>query len=200
MAQGFTIWLTGLPASGKSEIAVRLEDALLERGLDVERIDEGEIREQWLSSLGFEKPEGEGLVRFLGHMGHLLTRNGVIAVAAAVSPYQEIRNEIRSQIGSFVEVYLKCAVETCEKQDASGNYEKARHGDLKNFTGIDAPYEEPIHPEIILETDQETIEEGLKKILKTLEIMDLIPKIAGDDYNAEEEEKITKRLKDLGYI
>ncbi len=200
MAQGFTLWLTGLPASGKTEIAARLEDSLLERGLDVEKIDEGEVREQWLPSLGFKKPEGEGLVRFLGHMCHLLTRNGVIAIAAAVSPCQESRNEIRSQIGNFVEVYLKCAAATCEKQDSSGNYEKARKGALKDFTGIDAPYEEPIQPEILLEPDKESIEEGIKKILKTLEIMGLIPKVAGDNYNEEEEEKITKRLKDLGYI
>ena len=200
MTQGFTLWLTGLAASGKSELAERLEEALLERGQDVEKIDEGEIREQWLTSLGFEKPEGDGLVRFLGHVCNLLTRNGVITIAAAVSPYLEIRNELRSQIGNFVEVYLKCPVEACEKNDSSGNYQRARAGELKNFSGLDAPYEEPVQPEILLETEQADVEDSIKKVLKTLEIMGLIPKIAGDDYNEEEEQKITKRLKDLGYI
>ncbi len=107
MAQSFTLWLTGLPSSGKAEIARNIEDALLERGLDAERIDEEEIREQWLPGLGREKEAGDGLQRFLGHVCHMLTRNGIIAVAASVSPHQEIRNEMRSQIGSFVEVYVK---------------------------------------------------------------------------------------------
>jgi len=200
MAQGFTLWLTGLAASGKSELADRLEEALLERGLDVEKIDEGEIRQQWLASLGFEKSEGDGLVRFLGHICNLLTRNGVVTIAAAVSPYLEIRNELRGQIGNFVEVYLKCPAEACEKKDASGNYQRARAGELKDFSGVDAPYEEPVQPEIILETDQGDVEDSTKKVLKTLEIMGLIPRMAGGDYNEEEEEKITKRLKDLGYI
>jgi len=200
MAQGFTLWLTGLAASGKTELADRLEEALLERGLDVEKIDEGEIRQQWLAALGFEKQEGDGLVRFLGHVCNLLTRNGVITIAAALSPCLEIRNELRSQIGNFVEVYLKCPVEACEEKDTSGNYQRARAGELKGFAGVDAPYEEPVQPEILLETEQADVEESTKTVLKTLEIMELIPKVSGDDYNEEEEQKITKRLKDLGYI
>ena len=200
MAQGFTLWLTGLPASGKTEIAARVEESLLERGLDAERIDEGEIREQFLPGIGFERPEWEALIRFLGHVCNLLTRNGAIAVAAAVSPYQESRNELRSQIGRFVEVYVKCPAEACERKDTSGNYQRARKGDLKGFTGIDAPYDEPIQPEILLDAEREDVEASVKTILKTLEILDFIPKGAGSDYDEEEEEKITKRLKDLGYI
>ena len=200
MAQGFTLWLTGLPASGKTEIATRVEESLLERGLDAERIDEGEIREQFLPGIGFERPEWECLIRFLGHVCNLLTRNGAIAVAAAVSPYQESRNELRSQIGRFVEVYVRCPPEACEKKDTTGNYERARKGDLKGFTGIDAPYDEPIQPEILLDAEREDVEASVKTILKTLEILHFIPKGAGSDYDEEEEEKITKRLKDLGYI
>lgn len=200
MAQGFTIWLTGLPASGKTEVAARVEESLLERGLDAERIDEGEIREQFFPRVGFERPEWEGLIRFLGHVCNLLTRNGAIAVAAAVSPYQESRNELRSQIGRFVEVYVKCPAEACEKKDTTGNYERARKGELNGFTGIDAPYDEPIQPEILLDAENEDAETSAKTILKTLEILDFIPKGAGSDYDEEEEEKITKRLKDLGYI
>lgn len=200
MAQGFTLWLTGLPASGKTAIATSLEESLLERGLDVERLDEGEIRETWLPSLGFDPIEGDGLTRFMGHVCNLLTRNGVIAVAAAVSPSQEIRNELRSQIGSFGEVFVKCAAEKCEKQDSSGNYQKARKGDLTGFPGVNAPYEEPVNPEILLEAGEEDVEQCTKKIIRTLELLDWIPKVAGSDYDEEEEAKIAKRLKDLGYI
>jgi len=153
MAQGFTVWLTGLPASGKSAIATQVEESLLERGLDVERLDEGEIRTAWLPTSGFDKGEGDGVTRLVGHVCHLLSRNGVIAVAAAVSPSQEIRNELRSLIGRFVEVFVNCPVEDCEKRDDTGNYERARKGELKGFTGMDAPYEAPVNPEILLETD-----------------------------------------------
>jgi len=200
MAQGFTVWLTGLPASGKSAIATHLEESLLERGLDVERLDEGEIRTEWLPTLGFDKGEGDGATRLVGHVCHLLSRNGVIAVAATVSPSQEIRNELRSLIGRFVEVFVNRPVEDCEKLDETGNYERARKGELKGFTGVDAAYEAPVNPEIVLETDKEEVEQCTNKVLRTLELLDWIPKVAGSDYNEEEEAKITKRLKDLGYI
>lgn len=200
MAQGFTLWLTGLPASGKTEIAARLEESLLERGLDAERIDEGEIREQFLPDVGFDRQTWEGLIRLLGNICNLLTRNGAIAVASTVSPYQDTRNELRSQIGRFVEVYVKCPAEICEKRDKTGHYERARKGERKGFTGVDAPYEEPVQPEILLDAEHEDVETSVRTILRTLEIMDLIPKGAGSDYDQAEEEKITKRLKDLGYI
>jgi adenylylsulfate kinase len=200
MAQGFTVWLTGLPASGKSEIATRVEESLLERGLDAERIDEGEIREQFFPGLGFEKESAEGLVQFLGHVCNLLTRNGAIAVAAAVSPSQDGRNEIRSQVGTFVEVHLKSRPEVCAQRDSTGNYDRARKGELRGFPGVDAPYDEPIQPEILIDAENEDVEAATRTILKTLEILGLIPKGAGSDYDEAEEEKITKRLKDLGYI
>jgi adenylylsulfate kinase len=195
MAQSFTLWLTGLPASGKTEIATRIEESLLERGLDAERIDEREIREHYFPGLGFGRPESDGLVRFMGHVCNLLTRNGAIAVAAAVSPCQETRNEIRSRIGTFVEVYLKCSAEACKQNDASG-----RRGDMKGLTGVDAPYEEPLRPEILIDRETGNTDEAVRTILRTLEILNLIPKGAGSDYDEAEEEKITKRLKDLGYI
>ncbi len=175
MAQGFTLWLTGLPGSGKTEIAIRVEESLLERGLDAERLDEGEIREQFLPGLGSEKEASEGLVRLLGHVCNLLTRNGAIAVASSVSPDQATRNEVRSQIGTFVEVYVKSSA-------------------------VDASYEEPIQPEILIDGGSEDVEASTRTVLKTLEILGLIPKGAGSDYDEAEEEKITKRLKDLGYI
>ncbi|MEW6442677.1 MAG: adenylyl-sulfate kinase [bacterium] len=200
MAQGFTLWLTGLPASGKSAIAARLEESLLERGLEAERLDEGEIRQSWLPSLGHGAGERDGLTRLIGHFCNLLTRNGIVTIAASISPSQEIRNEIRSQIGRFVEVHVRCPAEVCAQRDASGNWARARAGELSGFVGADVPYEEPTNPEILLEADREDTEQAAKKIVRTLEILDWIPKAAGGDYDAADEAKITKRLKDLGYI
>lgn len=200
MAQGFTVWITGLPACGKSAIAARLEEILLERGLDAERLDEGEIRQSWLPSLGFGRAERDGLTRLLGHICHLLTRNGAVAVAAAVSPSREIRNELRSLIGRFVEVHVKCPAEVCRQRDTSGQYEQAFQGRLTDFVGVDVPYEEPLHPEIVLEPGEEDPDIGTRKIVRTLEVLEWIPRVAGSDYDAADEEKITKRLKDLGYL
>jgi adenylylsulfate kinase len=200
MTQGFTVWVTGLPASGKTEIATLLEESMLERGLDVERVDAGEVRETWLPGLGFQAAEDAGLTRLMGHVCHMLTRNGVITVAADVSPSQDVRNEIRSQIGRFVEVYLKCPADACLERDSTGNWDKARAGQLTGFPGADAPYEEPVNPEVLVETAGQDAETCAKQVLRTLEIMEWIPREEGSDYNEAEEEKITKRLKDLGYI
>lgn len=200
MAQGFTLWLTGLPAAGKTEIATLLEESLLERGLDAERVDEGEVRETWLPGLGFAPADQDGLGRFLGHVCHMLSRNGVIAVAASGSPARDVRDEIRSQIGRFLEVHLRCTPEQCADRDPTGNWARARAGELKAFPGVDRPYEEPVNPEVVLDPAGEGAEACAKQVLRTLEIMEWIPREEGSDYDAEEEEKITKRLKDLGYI
>jgi adenylylsulfate kinase len=200
MGQGFTIWITGLPGSGKTTLARNLEEGLLERGLNVERLDGGEIRANWLQGLGYTTGEREGFIRLLGHVCTLLTRNGVIAIGAAVSPYRELRNELRGGIGRFVEVYMKCPAAICEQRDTTGLYQKARSGELTDFTGVSAPYEEPTNPEIVLESDRESPEACCRKVLRTLEILGYIPEMQGRDYSEEDEAKITKRLKDLGYI
>lgn len=200
MAQGFTVWITGLPGCGKSEIAARVEEILLERGADAERLDESEVRANWLPSLGYGRADQDGLTRFLGHVCHLLTRNGVFVVAAAVSASREVRNELRGLIGRFVEVHVKCPAEVCRKRDKSGLYEQALQGRLKDFVGVDIPYEEPLHPEIVLEPGEEDPDVGARKIIRTLEVLEWIPRVAGRDYDAEDEQKITKRLRDLGYL
>lgn len=200
MTQGLTVWVTGLPGSGKTEISALLEEALLERGLDAERLDEGALRQAWLPTLGFTPSEEDGLNRLMGHVSHLLSRNGAIAVAAAVSPSQEVRNEIRSQAGRFVEVYLRCPPKTCRRRDATGNREKALQGAVPGVPGADRPYEEPVNPEVLLNTESDEPEACVKQVLRTLELMEWIPRQEGSDYNPAEEAKITKRLKDLGYI
>jgi adenylyl-sulfate kinase len=200
MVQGVTVWITGLPGSGKATLARTLEERLLERGLAVERLDGGEIRTRWLPGLGCSTKDREGFIRFLGHVCTLLTRNGVITIAAAVSPYQELRNELRAAIGRFVEVYLKCPVAICEQRDTTGAYQKARSGQIKEFTGVSAAYEEPTNPELLLETDKESPEACCEKIIQTLEILGYIPMVEDREYSEEDEVKITKRLKDLGYL
>jgi len=200
MAQGFTIWVTGLPAAGKTAIATLLEESLLERGLDAERLDAGEIRETWLPGLSFRPGDADGLSRLVGHFCHMLTRNGVIAVAADTSASREARDEIRSRIGRFVEVHAKCPPDTCRERDPAGNWDRARAGEIHGFPGVDVRYEEPVNPEVVVDTSGESAEACAKQVLRTLEIMEWIPREEGSDYNPAEEEKITKRLKDLGYI
>jgi len=192
MAQGLTLWLTGLPGSGKTQVAARLEEALLERGLDAERLDEGEIRSTWLPRLGFDPSDEDGLNRLLGHVCSLLTRNGVIAVAAAISPSREVRDEIRSQVGRFMEVHLRRPPQRGPGGDPPGS--------PAGRAGAGRPYEEPVNPEVLLEAGLEDPATCAKQVLRTLELMEWIPRDEGSDYDPEEEKKITQRLKDLGYI
>jgi len=199
--KGFTLWFTGLSGSGKSTLAHRIEEILLERGMKVEVLDGDVVRQNLSKGLGYSKEDRDINIRRIGWVCHILTRNEVVAIAAAISPYKEIRNENRRLIGRFVEVYCKCPIECLKGRDPKGLYEKAIRGEIKNFTGVNDPYEPPEHPEIIAETDKESVDESVNKIIRTLELMGCIP--AGEDsedYTAEEEEKIKKRLKDLGYI
>jgi adenylylsulfate kinase len=200
MTEGFTIWITGLPGSGKTSLARDLEESLLERGLDVERLDAGDIRRAWLPTLGYTRQEQTGYLRLLGHFCNLLTRNGAIVIVAAVSPYQELRKELRDQIGRLIEVYLKCPLEICEQRDQSGMFMKARSGEIGEFPGISLPYEESEITEVVLESDRASPEDCCAKVLKTLEVLGNIPEVKWQEYDQEEEAKIAQRLKDLGYL
>ncbi len=199
--KGFTLWFTGLPCSGKSTLAERLEGILLERGLKVEVLDGDVVRTNLSKGLGFSKKDRDTNIRRIGFVCNLLTRNDVAAIAAAVSPYKEIRDEVREMIGRFVEVFVKAPVDVLKERDVKGMYKKALAGEIKNFTGVDDPYEEPQKPEVLVETDKESVDESVAKIVRTLEVLEYIPPAQGeDDYSAEEEEKIKERLKALGYI
>ena len=199
--KGFTLWFTGLSGSGKSTLAHKVEEILLERGMKVEVLDGDVVRQNLSKGLGYSKEDRDTNIRRIGWVCHLLTRNDVVAIASAISPYKEIREENRKLIGRFVEVYCKADIETLKKRDPKGLYEKALRGEIKNFTGVDDPYEPPDNPEIICETDKESVEESVNKIIRTLELMGYIPPAdSSQDYSPEEEEKIKKRLKDLGYI
>lgn len=169
--KGVTLWFTGLPSSGKSTLARMLERQFRKWGAKVELLDGDVVRTHLSKGLGFSREDREINVKRIGFVCHLLTRNGVVAIASAVSPYRETRDFNRRMIGQFVEIYVKTPVEECEKRDVKGLYKKARSGELKGFTGVDDPYEEPQNPEIVCETAAETPEQSAEKILKRLEAL-----------------------------
>ena len=166
--KGFTVWFTGLPCSGKSAIANRVAQVLKEKGLKVERLDGDIVRQSLTRDLGFSPEDRNENIRRVTFVAKLLTRNGVAVLSSFVSPYREIRNYARKEIGNFIEVYVKCPVEVCIQRDVKGMYKKAMAGEIKDFTGISAPYEEPENPELVLETNKETIEESVKKVISKL--------------------------------
>ena len=174
MQKGFTLWFTGLSGSGKSTLAQMISKEFLKRGIKHEVLDGDVVRTNLSKGLGFSKEDRDTNIRRIGFVCSLLTRNGVVAIAAAISPYRAIRDENRKNIGDFVEVYVKCALKICEQRDTKGLYEKARAGDLPNFTGISDPYEHPLNPEVVCETDRETPEESAIKILHKLKDMGYI--------------------------
>ncbi len=168
MMKGITLWFTGLPCSGKSTVADEVAKILKEKGFKVERLDGDILRKHISKGLGFSKEDRFENLRRAGFIAKLLTRNGVIVLASFVSPYREIRNELRKEIGSFAEVFVKASVDTCIKRDVKGMWKKAISGEIKNFTGWDDPYEEPENPELVLNTDVESVEESVNKVLEFL--------------------------------
>jgi len=198
---GFTLWFTGLPCSGKSTLAERVEEILLERGMNVEVLDGDEVRKNLTKGLGYSKEDRDTNIRRIGWVCKLLSRNGAVAIAAAISPYAEIRNEVRASVDRFVEVYVKAELDSLVERDVKGMYKKAIAGEIKNFTGVDDPYEPPEKPEVLVDTDKETVEESTDKIIRTLEMLGYVPTVeGGNEYSPEEEEEIKTRLQDLGYI
>ncbi|TET78915.1 MAG: adenylyl-sulfate kinase [Candidatus Cloacimonadota bacterium] len=172
--RGFTLWFTGLPCSGKSAVANRTAEMLKEQGLKVERLDGDVVRKSLTRDLGFSKKDRDENIRRVTFVAKLLTRNGVAVLTSFISPYREVRAYAREEIGNFIEVYAKCSLEVCIKRDVKGMYEKALKGEIKEFTGISDPYEEPLEPEILLETDKESIEESASKVIDRLKEMGYI--------------------------
>jgi len=169
MGKGVTVWFTGLPCSGKTTIADRLAEILREKGKKVERLDGDIVRQGLTRDLGFSKEDRDKNIERVTFVAKLLTRNDVIVLATFVSPYRDRRQKTREEIGEYVEVYVKASVETCIKRDVKGMYKKALAGEIINFTGIDDPYEEPVNPEIVVDTEHESVEESVKKVLNYLE-------------------------------
>ena len=169
LLKGVTIWFTGLPSSGKSTIARLLERQFRKWQLKVELLDGDVIRTNLSKELGFSREGRDANIKRVGFVCHLLTRNGIAALASVVSPYRETRNYNRKLIGQFIEVYVKATPAACEIRDVKGLYKKARAGELKGFTGVDDPYEEPLKAEVVCETENETPEQSAEKVIRKLE-------------------------------
>jgi 3'-phosphoadenosine 5'-phosphosulfate synthase len=168
MSSGFVVWFTGLSGSGKSTLAAMLSAELRARGVHVEVLDGDEVRTHLSKGLSFSKEDRDTNIRRIGYVAKLCARSGACAMTAAISPYQAIRDEQRAQIGRFVEVYCRCEIPILAERDAKGLYKKALAGEIKNFTGIDDPYEAPANPEVVVDTGVETKEDSLAKILAKL--------------------------------
>ena len=176
--RGAIVWFTGLSGSGKSTLALGLERMLLERGCRSYVLDGDNVRHGLNKNLGFSPEDREENIRRIGEVAHLFADAGVIAVTAFISPYAKDRKGARdlADEGDFVEAYCRCSLDACEERDPKGLYKKARAGEIKQFTGIDAPYEAPENPEVILDTDHETLEESLAGIISYLEKKNIIPR------------------------
>ena len=166
---GFTIWFTGLSGAGKSTLARAIERHLKAIDRNVEVLDGDIVRTHLSKGLGFSREDRDTNIKRIAFVCNLLTRNGVVSIAAAISPYREARAWARKEIGNFVEVYVKCPLKVCRQRDVKGLYKLADEGKIKNFTGVDDPYEEPEHPDLVIETDKETVEESVTRIFARLE-------------------------------
>jgi adenylylsulfate kinase len=169
--KGVTIWLTGLSGSGKSTIAVEIEHALIENKHQAYILDGDNIRHGLNKNLGFSPEDRTENIRRIGEVAKLFTEAGIITITAFISPYREDRDAVRRLLndGEFIEVHVKCPLDVCEKRDTKGLYKKARAGEVKDFTGISAPYEEPLNPELTIDSSKLTVEESTRAVLNYLE-------------------------------
>ncbi len=177
-SKGVTIWLTGLPSAGKSTIAEIVESELRARGLPVEVLDGDVVRTNLSKGLGFSREDRDINIRRIAFVSDLLTRNGVVVIVAAVSPYRNTRDEARQTIGRFFEVHVKCPIDVLVERDVKGLYAQALRGEISNFTGVSDPYEDPEHPEVVIETHLESAEESAIKVLAELERLGYLPSSA----------------------
>jgi adenylyl-sulfate kinase len=171
VSEGFTLWFTGLSGAGKSTISTMVAQQLRERGLRVELLDGDVVRTNLSKGLGFSKEDRDENVRRIGFICEMLSRHGVAAIAAAISPYRSIRDEVRSKTKKFVEVYVECPLDTLVQRDVKGLYKRALAGEIDNFTGVSDPYEPPLNPEVVVKTSQESPEQSVAAIMAKLEAL-----------------------------
>ena len=166
--RGVTLWLTGLSGAGKSTLARAVARELEERGRRVEILDGDEVREHLSKGLGFSRADRDTNIRRIGYVARLLARNGVDVISAAISPYRDVRDELRAQIPGFVEIYVKASLDTCVGRDVKGLYRKALAGEIPNFTGVSDPYEEPLAPHLVIDTERESVAESTTRVVQYL--------------------------------
>ena len=203
----FTLWFMGLPASGKSTLAKQIEGYLREDRIDVENLDGDEIRKNMHPDLGFSREEREINNRRTAFICKLLNRNGIACVTGMITPFRDSQQMVRDIIeptGDFVLIYVKCSVEKCAERDPKGLYEKAKQGKIEKFTGINHPFQEPLNPDIVVDTEGSTVEESVQHIRRKLSDMEVLSEVADSDYGMdithEEEKEIKERLEDRGYL
>jgi len=196
LKKGFVLWFTGLSGAGKSTLADLLQIKLKGRGLAVERLDGDTFREAMGADLGYTRAERELNVRRACYVAKLLARNGVIVLASFISPYREMRASCRQEIEHFLEVYVKCPLAALIRRDPHGLYKKALAGEIRHFTGISDPYEEPLEPEIIVDTDQQDIAQSLAGIISWLEEHGYLEKVRPPQVDPQ----LTEHLRTLGYL
>lgn len=190
MARGFVVWLTGLPGAGKSTIARRLAVELSAMGCRPEMLDGDEVRTTLSKGLGFSKEDRDTNIRRIGYVSRLLARHGAAVLVAAVSPYREVRDEVRAATPGFVEVHVHCSIDELVRRDVKGLYSRALAGDLPNFTGVSDPYEAPLHPDVRLDTERQTVDESVQSVLRTLvqlgHVHDVVAECFGDEGDRDE--------------
>jgi len=174
MNEGFTLWFTGMSGAGKSTLANLVAEELRRRHHRVEILDGDEVRTNLSKGLGFSKEDRDTNIRRIGYVCNLLARNGVIAISAAISPYRNVRDEVRATHQRFVEVYMKCPLDKLVERDVKGLYKKALAGEIPVFTGVSDPYEEPLSPELVIQSDSETVEQSFRKLISRLEALSYI--------------------------
>jgi adenylyl-sulfate kinase len=172
--KGFTLWFTGLSGAGKSTISERIYNRLKIEGAKVELLDGDVVRTHLSKGLGFSKEDRDTNIRRIGFVSELLSRNGVIALVAAISPYREVREEVRGRIGNFIEVHVHCPVEVLAERDVKGLYKKAIAGEIGSFTGVSDPYEPPANPEVTIDSSKESVDASVEKVWDKLRELGLI--------------------------
>lgn len=203
----FTLWFMGRPASGKSTIAARVEDKLVEQGYPIENLDGDDLRKNLHPDLGFSREERRTNNRRTAYIAKLLNRNEIPVVVGMITPFRDSQEQARNIIeneGEFVLIHVKCSVETAEERDPKGLYQKAREGKIEKFTGINHPFQEPLKPEIVVDTEEQSVNEAVEHIVGQLEERGILDERLEDEYNFpithNEEQKVLERLNDLGYL
>src|SRR5580704_11786684 len=177
---GFVVWFTGLSGAGKSTLAAMLSAEIVRRGVHVEVLDGDEVRTHLSKGLGFSKEDRDTNIRRIGYVARLVARSGGVAITAAISPYREVRSEIRAQTPGFVEVFARAPLDTLVERDVKGLYKKAIAGEIANFTGISDPYEEPLHPDVVCDTSRESVDQSLAKVIAALERLGHLDREVGE--------------------
>jgi adenylylsulfate kinase len=203
----FTLWFMGRPSAGKSTLASRVEDRLVDRGYQIENMDGDEIRKHLHPELGFSREDRGTNNRRTAYIAKLLNRNDIPVIVGMITPFRDSQEQARDIVedeGEFILIYVKCSVEAAEERDPKELYEQARQGKIEKFTGINHPFQEPLNPDIVVDTEEQSIEEGVEHVLRKLKERGLMDELLDEEYNfpitRTEEKEVTDRLKRLGYL